>query len=306
MVVRIAITIRSFGATHLLLTSLGNMGKIHYINNTGKHLDEKNLCHFLDNIDGVIAGTEKFTRRVFELSPNLRVISRIGVGLDSIDLDAAHEHGVTVVNTPDSPALAVAEHTIALMLSILKRIAVYNANIRKKDFHIESGLLLSGRSVGIVGLGRVGYKVANMLDMLGCKIFYYDPFLSKTPTNPWNQAKSLKELLSSVDIISLHVPPNPDGKPLLDKESFEWCKKNTILINTARGSLVDENALGFAINKGIVLGAGLDVFSNEPYTGKLTEYQQVVITPHVASNTIESRQEMEKEAIKNLINELRE
>ena len=125
MVVRIAITIRSFGATHLLLTSLGNMGKIHYINNTGKHLDEKNLCHFLDNIDGVIAGTEKFTRRVFESAPYLSVISRVGVGLDSIDIDAAHEYGVTIVNTPNSPALSVAEHTIALIFTVLKRIVIY-------------------------------------------------------------------------------------------------------------------------------------------------------------------------------------
>ena len=301
----IAITIRSFGETKSLSASLRNIGEILYINDTGKRLNEDELCLILKNVNCVIAGTEKFTRRVFELAPNLRVISRVGVGLDSIDREAASEYRVTVVNTPNSPALSVAEHTIALIFTVLKRIAIYNKNMRMKDFTIKSGLLLSGRSVGIVGLGRVGWKVAEMLDMLGCNIYFYDPFLPDDLDTKWMRMGALYDMVKSVDIVTLHIPSQPDGKPIMDKEAFKYCKNGTVIINTSRGALIDEDALAHAIEDGKVWGCGLDVFSHEPYSGKLLDYPQVVTTPHVASNTIESRQEMEKEAIKNLIEELR-
>lgn len=302
---KIAITIRSFGAPQSLSTSLHDIGKISYINDTGKRLNEDEICNLIANVDGVIAGTEKFTRRVFESASNLRVISRVGVGLDSIDMDAAREYGVTIMNTPNSPALSVAEHTIALIFTVLKRIAIYNENMRKKDFTIKSGLLLAGRSVGIVGLGRVGWKVAEMLDILGCKIYFYDPFLPDNLDTKWIRMDTLHDMLKSVDIVTLHVPSQSDDKAIMDEEAFEYCKNGAVVINTSRGPLIDEDALIQAIEDGKVWGCGLDVFSHEPYDGKLLDYPQVVTTPHVASNTIESRQEMEKEAIENLINELR-
>jgi len=302
---KIAITIRSFEATKSLLKSLQDIGEISYTNDTGKRLNEDELCKAVENVDGVIAGTEKFTRRVFESSPNLRVISRVGVGLDSIDLDAAQEHGVIVVNTPDAPIQAVAEHTLALIFAVLKRITIYNSNIRRGEYTVESGLLLNGRSVGIVGLGRIGRKVAEMLECLGCRIIYHDPFMTEKLDKAWRCADTLAELLENADIVSLHLPPQKDNKPILDKRAFEKCREGLVVINTARGSLIDEGALIQAIENGIIWGVGLDVFSFEPYTGKLLDYPQVVVTPHVASNTIESRQQMEMEAVNNLINELR-
>lgn len=302
---KIAITIRSFGSIKLLLKEIDDIGSVVYVNDTGKRLDESELCKVIQDADAVIAGTEPFTRNIFESAPNLRVISRVGVGLDNIDMEAAREHNVSIVNTPNAPSLAVAEHTLSLLLTVIKRIAIYNENMREKDFSIDSGLLLSGRSAGIIGLGRVGYNVAAMLEMLGCRIYFFDPFLEKSPSGKWTRMNSLNELLKSVNIVTLHVPPQSNGMPLLDKEAFEWCKYGTVLVNTARGSLIDEDALAFAIEKGIVWGAGLDVFPNEPYMGKLLDYPQVVVTPHVASNTIESRNQMEIEAINNIINELR-
>ena len=301
---KIAVTIRSFGSTQSLLDLTGSMDSIVYINDTGKRLNESELCDVLHDADAVVAGTEPFTGNVFESAPHLRVISRVGVGLYNIDPKAAQDHGVTVVNTPSAPSLAVAEHTLSLILTVLKRIAVYNENMRKNDFSIKPGLLLSGRRVGIVGLGRVGRKVAEMLDLLGCRISYFDPFLSETPSTQWIHTTTLEELLSSVDIVTLHVPSQPNEKPLLDTAAFECCKHGIVLVNTARGSLVDDNALASAIGGGIIWGAGLDVFSDEPYTGKLLDFPQVVVTPHVASNTTESRKQMEIEAINNLIDEL--
>lgn len=303
---KIAITIRSFEATQSLLTSFQGIGEISYVNDTGKRLNEDELCKVLENVDGVIAGTEKFTRHIFESSPNLRVISRVGVGLDSIDMVAAQEHGVIVVNTPDAPIQAVAEHTLALIFAVLKRITIYNDNIRRGEYTVESGLLLNGRSVGIVGLGRIGRKVAEMLDVLGCNIIYYDPFMTEKLDNTWRCADTLAKLLENVNIVSLHLPPQKDNEPILDNKAFKKCREGVVVINTARGSLIDEGALIQAIENGIIWGAGLDVYPFEPYTGKLLDYPQVVTTPHVASNTIESRQQMEIEAINNLINELRD
>ena len=302
---KIAITIRSFEGTQSLLTSFQDIGEISYINYSGKRLSEDELCKAVENVNGVIAGTEKFTRRVFESSPNLRVISRVGVGLDSIDMDAAQEHGVIVVNTPDAPIQAVAEHTLALIFAVLKRITIYNDNIRRGEYTVESGLLLNERIVGIVGLGRIGHKVAEMLEVLGCKIIYYDPFMTAEMDNTWRHMESLYELLEIAEIVTLHLPSQKGNKPILDKKAFEKCRQGMIVINTARGSLIDESALVQAIENGIIWGAGLDVFPFEPYTGKLLDYSQIVTTPHVASNTIESRRQMEMEAINNLINELR-
>lgn len=303
---KIAITIRSFSATQLLSLSLRDIGEISYINNTGKRLNEEDLCSILTNVEGVIAGTEKFTRRVFESSPNLRVISRVGTGIDNIDMEAANEYGVSVMNTPNSPVLSVAEHTIALIFAVLKRIAIYNENMRKNDYSVDSGFLLAGRIVGIIGLGRIGRKVAEMLEMLGCNIYYYDPFLPDDFSTKWIRMDKLNSLLQIADIVTLHLPPLSEGKPIMSKKEFEHCKHGMILINTSRGSLIDEDALAQAIEEDKIWGAGLDVFPVEPYSGKLLEYPQIVTTPHVASNTIESRQEMEKEAISGLITKLRD
>jgi len=273
---KIAITIRSFDSTQSLLTSFQDIGEITYINETGKHLSEGELCKAVENVNGIIAGTEKFKRHLFESSPNLRVISHVGVGLDSIDVDAAQEHGVIVVNTPDAPIQAVAEHTLALIFAVLKRITIYNENIQRGEYTVKSVLLLNGRSVRIVGLGQIGRKVAEMLECLGCTIIYYDHFMTEKLDNMWRHMRSLYELLESAEIVTLHLPSQKDNKLILDKKAFKRCRQGMILINTTRGSLIDESALIQAIENDIILGVGLDVFPFEPYTGKLLDYPQVV------------------------------
>ncbi|ETA67455.1 phosphoglycerate dehydrogenase-like oxidoreductase [Methanolobus tindarius DSM 2278] len=306
MYAKIAITIRSFSSIDLLSELLKNHGEVKYINTSGKRLGEDELCHILEDFDGVIAGTEKFSSKVLESSPKLRVISRVGVGVDSIDQEAAKKQGISILNTPEAPALAVAEHTLALTFAVIKRIATYNENMRDNNFTIESGLLLAGKTVGVIGLGRVGRRVAEMFEMLGCNILFYDPFLPVNFISNWKRVDSLDYVLKKADIITLHVPPQSDGKPLIGSNELNVCKSGMVLINTSRGSLVDENALAKAIESGVVWGAGLDVFPVEPYSGKLLDFPQVVATPHVASNTIESRQQMEKEAINNLLAKLRD
>ena len=169
---KIAITIRSFDEHGNAFVALQEHFDIAYVNRTGERLTEDELCRILSGIEGVIAGTEPFTERVMDASPGLRVISRVGIGLDSIDLKAAKSRNVLIKNTPDAPTLSVAEHTIALVFSVLKKIPQYNSQMRKGNYSIELSSLLSGKKIGIVGLGRVGYHVAELAATLGCQIYY--------------------------------------------------------------------------------------------------------------------------------------
>lgn len=301
----IAVTIRSFDSYGLLTELLDEGDTLIYKNQTGKRLNENELSEILKEANGVIAGTEPFTEEVLMRAPKLKVISRVGVGIDNIDIRIAQKNGVIIRNTPKSPASAVAEHTLALILSILKRITMYNSNMRKGIYEVKPGGMLSGKEVGVVGLGRIGYKVAEFLDFFGCKIYYYDPFIDSKKENRWFKKENLEELVSSVDILTLHATSKKGDEALINEKILDKCRDGMILINAARGALVDEIALVNAIEIGKIAGAGLDVFPEEPYYGRLLNYPQVITTPHVASNTVESRAEMEHEAIENLIDELR-
>ncbi len=297
----VAITIRSFNQYGRAMKKIKDEFEIVYINSTGLRLSENDLISAVKNTEFVIAGTELFSKRVLEVSTNLKAISRVGVGIDNIDITTAEKSNICILNTPEAPGLAVAEHTLSLLLTILKNIQKYNSQMRSGNYNVEPGLMLSGKTVGIVGLGRIGYKIATMLAALGCTIYYFDPYLRCSPPNEWILVSSLENLVSSVEVISLHTSQQKEGVALFDSRIFTQCRKGMILINTARGSLIDEGALIDALDAGIVAAAGLDVFPTEPYTGELLKYPQVIVTPHVASNTIESRQQMEMEAVEHII-----
>jgi len=296
-----AITIRAIDQNSNSFHEFKKKLKIDYINTTGKRLNESELISAIKNSNAVIAGTEKYTRDVIESSENLQVISRVGVGLDSVDLKAAEDNNIMVFNTPSSPILAVAEHTVALILSLIKNICKYNENTKIGEFNQIQGSLLSEKWVGIIGLGKIGTKVAELLECLGCKIIYYDPYFEST-NKKWLKASSLKDLLNRAEIITLHNPPLPDNAPLLNRDNFLLCKSGSILINTARASLIDEKDLLWALNNGIIHAAGIDLLNNESHDNILINHPNVIITPHVASNTVESRTAMEKEAIYNILN----
>lgn len=297
----VAITIRSFNNSGQAIDLLRRFFTLSYINESGKRLNETELIKALDGADAVIAGTEVFSANVLTKSPQLKVISRVGVGIDSIDQQTAKRQDIQIFNTPDAPVQAVAEHTLALILSILKKIPRYNENARKGDQSIQPGHILSGKTVGVIGLGRIGFRVASLLSAFGCHITYYDPFVKATHSIDWERKDTLAELLMTADIITLHINPTDDQAPLMDLEAFDTCKRGAVLINTARGSCIDEDALYEALRSGTIAGAGLDVAVNEPLTGPLLDLPQVILTPHVASNTYETRAQMELEAVNNLI-----
>jgi D-3-phosphoglycerate dehydrogenase len=301
----VAITIRSFDTASEAYKKLIAAARVSYLNSTGLHLSEQALCSALKYADISIAGTEKYTRAVIDAAPQLKIISRVGIGLDSIDLDAAEERGIRVLNTPGSTIQPVAEHTLALLLAVLKQIPDYNYRMRDGDFSIRPGTLLAGKRVGIIGLGRIGKKVASFLEILGCSIGYYDPYVNLKDRNGWYKYASIGELLAHAEIVTIHSSAQQGNACIIDKTALDGITKGIILINTARGSLVNENALIAGLMDGRIRAAGLDVFPQEPYSGPLLSFPQVIATPHIASNTIESRKEMEMEAVKNILDRIK-
>jgi len=305
---QIAVTIRSFDTESDYFLKLQDLFVINYINNTGYRLEKPDLIRAIKNSEGVIAGTEIFDREILASVPLLRVLSRVGVGTDSIDLEYARLRDIRVFNTPNAPVRAVAEHTLALMLALLKRIPRYDQNVKNGDLTVGSGELIAEKTIGIIGLGRIGLRVASILGCLGAKIIFYDPYLKNLSDVPkeWTRMKNLESLLSCADIITLHATPSADNRPLLDMRAFSSCKKGIIIVNTARESLIDEESLVAAIKDGIVGGIALDVFSKNRIAALIEATPEVILTPHIASNTRPSRREMECEAVNNLIWGLRE
>lgn len=277
------------------------------INNPyGRKLKEKEVIDLAKNCIGIVAGVEPLTKRVMDALPYLKCISRVGVGMDNVDLEYAKQKGIVVVNTPDGPTRSVAEMTIALTFSLLRRIPQADANIKNGIWKKEIGNLLFGKTIGIVGLGRIGKMVATIFKSLGNKVIGFDLFPDENWANE-NQIRlvSLNNLMSNADIISLHIPSPKNKKPILGLEQLVKMKKNSLLINVARGGVVDEKVLYDLLKKKEIAGAAIDVFNEEPYDGPFTGLNNVVLTPHIGSYAAEGKLQMEIEAVNNLINVLK-
>jgi D-3-phosphoglycerate dehydrogenase len=298
---RVAIPIRNFNTESEAFRELGERCTITFVNTTGRRLHEDELIAAIADADGIIAGTETYSASVLDHAKNIKILSRVGVGIDSIDLMYTRSRGIAVCTTPGPVTRAVAEHTLGFILSALRNIPRYQERLRAGMFDPIQGTMLSGKTVGIIGFGRIGRTVAAMLSALGCQIIYYDPFLRDQGTDSWMPAVSLEDLLHRSDIVTIHASAGEEGAPILDAEEFRTCKKGMILVNTSRGSHINEDSLIAAIRDGKVAYACLDVFSREPYDGPLLAFPEVIATPHVATFTRESRMLMEHEAVDNLI-----
>ncbi|MBP6058075.1 MAG: phosphoglycerate dehydrogenase [Nitrosomonas sp.] len=248
---------------------------------------------------GLIAGIEPLTERVFQSAKNLKVISRCGAGLDSVDLVAAKNHGMTVLNTPEAPAQAVAELTMGFILTLLRQIGQIDRSVRQGEWPRTQGRLLAAQTVGIIGMGHIGRRVARLCQAFEATVIAHDPYASQVPDVV--TLMPLEQLLATADIITLHLPYSPDTHHLLNAKAFAAMKPEAIVVNAARGGLVDENALAEALQTGKVSAAALDVFEQEPYHGPLIECSNITLTSHVGSLARESRQRMEIEAAENLL-----
>ncbi len=282
------------------LNHLVNSG-MHIVRNSYKRkLTEDEAIELLgEDTIGMIAGIEPLTERVFSSAKNLKVVSRCGAGLDSVELAAAKLHGISVFNTPEAPAQAVAELTMGLMLAALRRICQTDRLLRANEWPRMQGQLFAAQTVGIIGLGHIGKRVARLSQAFDARVIAHDPHID--PTSHGVESVSLEELFAEANVISLHVPYTTDTHHLLDAKSFARMKPGSIIINAARGGLIDEAALDEALISGHLGMAALDVFEQEPYHGPLTKNDRMILTSHIGSLAKESRKCMELEAAENLL-----
>ena len=230
---------------------------------------------------------------VLAAAPKLKIVARAGVGLDNVDVDAATERGVLVVNAPTSNIHSAAEHALALLLAAARQIPAADATLREHAWKRSSfsGTEIFGKTVGVVGLGRIGQLVAARIAAFGTHVIAYDPYVSPARAAQLGiELLSLDDLLARADFISVHLPKTPETAGLIDKEALAKTKPGVIIVNAARGGLVNEAALADAVSSGHVRAAGIDVFSKEPCTASpLFELPQVVVTPHLGASTEEAQ-----------------
>jgi len=281
------------------LKSIVSQGFQLVTNPYGRRLKETEAAELLtDDIVGMIAGVEPLTRPVLEGAKSLKVISRCGVGLDSVDLMAARERSIEVFNTPGAPVVSVAELTLSLILNMLRKVAQADRSIRAGEWKPLMGGLLAAQTIGVIGYGRIGKRVCQLLHAFGAKVLVYDKMETSVEANL--QFLPMRELIRKSDVIALHLPYDEETRHLIDTEMLELMKPNAILVNTSRGGIIDEVALHRALSEKRIAGAALDVFEEEPYKGPLRELPNVLLTAHMGSYAQEARRQMEDEAVENL------
>jgi D-3-phosphoglycerate dehydrogenase len=255
-----------------------------------------------EGVEGLVAGTEPITRAVIEGAPRLRVIARVGVGLDNVDLKAAREAGIVVTYTPHAPALAVSELTVGLIIDLLRRITSADRSMRRGTWTKHLGLRLRERTIGVAGVGRIGKRVINLLKPFGCRILPHDSAPDYTFSDMLGLQWVDKEtLLHESDLISLHLPLTQKTFHWIDASALARMKSGACIINSARGPIIDESAVQSALTTGTLGGLAIDVYDKEPYDGPLRDFEQVVLTSHMGAATQESRFEMELEAARDCV-----
>ncbi len=261
-----------------------------------RKLTKSELLELLsDNVTGLIAGLEQIDLEVLEKA-NLKVISRCGSGMSNVDLEAAKKLGVKVHNTPDGPTTAVAELTLGVMVSMLRMVSQMDKDMHDGKWSKKVGFQLEGKTVVIVGFGRIGRKVASLLAPFHVKLLAVDPCLQGNVEGV--EIVPLNKALEEADIITVH---SSGEQQIIGDDEINLLKEGVFLMNIARGNVINESSLIDGLESGKIAGAWLDTFSVEPYTGPLTKYNNVVLTPHIGSYTYEGRSKMEMDAVNNLL-----
>ena len=267
-------------------------------------MTEERLIDLLKGVAGAIIGIVPMTAHVLENAPDLKVISAHGVGVDHIDLDAAVERGITVTNCPGANAASVADLTIGLMIAVARKIPLAEKNLRQDAWGRILGSELFQKTLGVVGLGHIGLGVAKRALGFEMSILVYDPCVAEIPQGfPHMRFASFEDVLRYSDYVSLHTPLNDATLNMIGAAELAAMKKEAYLINTARGGLVDEQALYEALYNRQIAGAALDCFMNEPPTDSpLLELDNIVMTPHIGMHTNESIERVGMLAAQNVVN----
>ena len=293
------ITTVPFGDKNRLPIKLLESAEIDYlVNPLNKKLTEDELAEMVTDFDVIIAGTEPITAKVMDNASNLKHISRVGIGLDSVDLMAAEQRGIKVSYTPDAPAPAVAELTIGMMLTLLRSVHVSNSQMHAGQWHRFFGRRLSNVTIGIIGAGRIGKGVIKHLQGFG------NPHILVNDIEPDLQFGdqyelewvSKEQIYREADVVSLHLPLTGKTKNMIRTEHLRMMKEDAIILNTARGGIINEDDLYDVLQTGHLSGAAIDVFDFEPYTGKLRDIERCLLTAHMGSMSVDCRTRMEIEA----------
>jgi D-3-phosphoglycerate dehydrogenase / 2-oxoglutarate reductase len=270
-------------------------------NDLGRPLTAAELRERVEGVDGLLAGHDEVDASVFASAPELRVVARYGTGVDHVDLRAAAAAGVVVTSTPGANANAVAEWTLALMLALCRPLIAADRAVRHGRWPALSGRELGARTVGLLGLGRIGALVAARCAAFGCEVLGHDPFVERTDCGA--RLVPLDELAASAEVLSLHAPLTDDTRDIVDRELFGRLPDGAVLVNAARGELVDESALLWALDHGPLAGAALDTLRTEPPEPghPLLGRDDVLITPHAAPHTAEAKAAMGRMAVEDLL-----
>ena len=283
----------------LISDSLDNIASEILIKNnisvdTKTNLSPEELKKIIDNYDGlIIRSATKVRKDIIDSLSNLKIIGRAGAGVDNVDVEAAKNKNIIVMNTPGGNTNATAEHTIGLIFALLRKITAANETTHKGLWEKKKlkGNEIKGKKIGIVGFGNVGKRVAEISNVLGMKVSIFSSYFETIKDSfPEYNSCSIDEIIKDSDIISFHCKPNKDGNPIMNKNHLSMMKKNCIIINTARGNLVDEDDLKNALEKKEIKGAALDVFKNEPLEESgFYNLDNIILTPHIAASTDEAQ-----------------
>ena len=274
------------------------------LNPYGRKLEEEELMSMWDNADAIIIGNEKYSAEVLAKAPKtLKVLAKNGVGYDNVDLKAARELGIDVCTTPGANADSVADCALALLLCVQRNMVRHDNIIREGGWKRFGGHELTGYTIGVLGMGAIGKGVIKRATAFGMKAMAYDPYFDEKFAEEYGvQRATTEEVLAQADVVSLHLPSTPETRHIINEETLATMKPNAVLINTARGELVDEMALYNALKDGVIAGAGLDVFESEPVgSSPLINLDNVVVTPHIAGNTTESGNRIGRMALQNIV-----
>ncbi len=272
-------------------------------------LDQKELKNEIKKYDGIIvrSGT-KLDGEILKNPGNLKVIGRAGVGVDNIDIPEATKKGITVINAPEASTISVAEHTLGLLLSTVRNIPQANKSVKNKKWEKSKfiGEEVYGKTLGVFGLGRIGGEVADKANKLGMNVIAYDPYISDERAEELGvEIKKKEELLKIADFVTFHMPLTDETKHMVGEKELKIMKNNSILLNVARGGIIDEKALFKALKNNEIKAAALDVFEKEPpISSNLLDLDNIVLTPHLGASTIEAQENVALSIAKQVIDAL--
>lgn len=260
-----------------------------------RKMTEDEIIAHLSGAEGLLAGLEPLNENVFKYASQLKAIARIGIGMDNVDLVAAEKYGIKVSNTPSGPTQAVAEMTLTALLAIMHQMLPSNEDVHNGVWNKRIGHSIYGIKILVIGYGHIGRKTAELFKTLGAEISIYDKYNKDVSTC------TLEEGLRASDVVTLHVSGNEE---VIGKREMELMKEGAILLNSARGAVVNEDVLYESLNSGKIAGFWGDALWQEPYHGKICECKNAILTPHICTYTTTCRESMETEAVKNLLRDL--